>query len=407
MHVVAGLCHESVATTEIASHCRAPMGTENPGRPNFTTRPTTTPFAAPPQTMTPFSSSGPVAGPEASGFRPPPPVSQQTPLSSSGPVVGSNASTFRPTPPVAPQTTAPFSSFGPAVGPQPSPFRPSTPARFNDPSVPPPPTTNVPPTAGPFSRFPTPHYPSTPQFPLTAPPPPSRPPPMGQLPFQPPAGQPPFQRPQQQMPSVQMGSPPQSISSAPPIVGVHQSPSDSSFPAPLPNSQTSFPGYARKQVSADSQGPPTQSPFLTPQGGYGAPPIASSPFASQQGGYVPPPPVAGPHHMQHPGSGPPLGGVQALTEDFSSLSIGSVPGSIEPGIDPKALPRPLGGDVEPKSLAQMYPMNCNPRFLRLTTGAIPSSQSLSSRWHLPLGAVVCPLAESPDGVSDLMLLASE
>ncbi|XP_062002530.1 protein transport protein SEC24 A [Rosa rugosa] len=367
------------------------MGTENPGRPNFTPRPTTTPFAAPPRTMTPFTSSGPVVGQEASGFRPPP----QTPFSSSGPVVGSDVSTFRPTPPAPPQATMPFSSFGPAGGPQTSPFRPSTPARFNDPSVPPPPTANAPPTAGPFSRFPTPPFSSTPQFPSTAPPPPSRPPPMGQLPFQPPGGQAPFQRPQQQMPSVQMGSPPQTINSAPPGMSLHQSPSDSSFPAPQPRAQTSFPGYAR----GNPQAPPAQSPFLTHQGGFPAPPAASSPFAAQQVGYGVPPPVAAPLGLQsqHPGSGPPLGGVQALTEDFSSLSVGSVPGSIEPGIDPKALPRPLCGDVEPKPLAEMFPLNCNPRFLRLTTGAIPSSQSLSSRWHLPLGAVVCPLAESPDG----------
>ncbi|MBA0833154.1 hypothetical protein Goarm_017490 [Gossypium armourianum] len=45
----------------------------------------------------------------------------------------------------------------------------------------------------------------------------------------------------------------------------------------------------------------------------------------------------------------------------------------------------------------MYPMNCNPRYLRLTTSGIPSSQSLASRWHLTLGAVVCPLAEDPEG----------
>nr|XP_011466237.1 PREDICTED: protein transport protein Sec24-like At3g07100 isoform X2 [Fragaria vesca subsp. vesca] len=352
------------------------MGTENPGRPNFTPRPTTTPFAAPPQTMTPFSSSGPVVGQEAPGSRPP----SQTPFSSSVPVAGSDVSTFRPTPPVPPQTTMPFSSFGPPGGPQA--FRPSTPARFNDPSVPPPPTTNAPPTAGPFSRFPAPPYSSTPQFPSTAPPPPSRPPPMGQLPFQPPGGQAPYHRPQQQMPPVQMGSPPQSMYSASQSMSLHQSPSDLSFPAPQPNAQTSFPGYPRPTSQAS--------------GGFPAPPAASSPFAAQQG-YGIPPPVAAPLGVQHPGSGPPLGGVQALTEDFSSLSIGSVPGSIEPGIDPKALPRPLDGDVEPKLLAQMYPMNCNPRFLRFTTGAIPSSQSLSSRWHLPLGAVVCPLAESPEG----------
>lgn len=88
-----------------------------------------------------------------------------------------------------------------------------------------------------------------------------------------------------------------------------------------------------------------------------------------------------------------------LVEDFSSLSIGSVPGSFDAGLDTKVLPRPLEGDVEPNSFAQMYPMNCNSRYLRLTTSAIPNSQSLVSRWHLPLGAVVCPLAEAPEGVS--------
>ncbi|XP_039014047.1 protein transport protein Sec24-like At3g07100 [Hibiscus syriacus] len=45
----------------------------------------------------------------------------------------------------------------------------------------------------------------------------------------------------------------------------------------------------------------------------------------------------------------------------------------------------------------MYPMNCDPRYLLLTTTAIPNSQSLVSRWHLPLGAVVCPFAKAPEG----------
>ncbi|KAM2468555.1 hypothetical protein FF1_010219 [Malus domestica] len=372
------------------------MGTENPS-PNFTARPATAPFAAPPQNMVPFSSSGPMGGQEAYGFRPPPPVTQQTPFSSSGPVVGPNASNFRPTPSVPPQTNVPFSSSGSAVGTQASPFRPTLPGRFHDPSVPPPPTSSVPPSVGPYSRFPTPQYPPAAQAPT------ARGPPVGQMPYQLPPGQAPFQRPQQQIPSVPMGPPPQSINSAPPSVNAFQSPSDSSFPASLPNAQTSLPGFPRKQSSADSQAPPAQSPFLTHQGSYAAaPPAVSSPFAAHQGGYAPPTQGAAPlgmsrDHMQHHGSGPPVGAVQALTDDFSALSIGSVPGSIEPGLDLKALPRPLAGDVEPKSLAQMYPMNCNPRFLRFTTGAIPSSQSLSSRWHLPLGAVVCPLAEPPDG----------
>lgn len=103
--------------------------------------------------------------------------------------------------------------------------------------------------------------------------------------------------------------------------------------------------------------------------------------------------------MQHPGSGPPIGDVQGLTEDFNSLSIQARPGLVESSIDANELPRPLDGDGEPKSLSEMYPMNCNSRYLRLTTSAIPISQSLCSRWPLPLGAVVCPLAEYPDGVS--------
>lgn len=102
--------------------------------------------------------------------------------------------------------------------------------------------------------------------------------------------------------------------------------------------------------------------------------------------------------MQYPNAGPPIGGtVQGLVEDFQSLSVGSVPGSLDAGIDPKSLPRPLDGDREPTSILETYPLNCHPRFLRLTTHAIPTSQSLLSRWHLPLGAVVHPLAEAPDG----------
>ncbi|PQQ10286.1 protein transport protein Sec24-like [Prunus yedoensis var. nudiflora] len=285
------------------------MGTENPGRPNFTTRPATAPFAAAPQTMMSFSSSGPVVG--------------QEPLVLDLLHLASTTSTWSTCRPTAISTSCRSSTIS---------------------------TTTA---ADTFCAN---------------------------------------------------GSSTSSINSAPPSVNVFQSQSDSSFPAPPPNVQASFPGFARKQSSADPQAPPVQSPFLTHQGNYAAaPPAVSSPFAAHQGGYAPPTPGAAPlgyqsrDHMQHPGSGPPLGAVQALTEDFSSLSIGSVPGTIEPGLDPKAMPRPLSGDVEPKSLAQMYPMNCHPRFLRLTTGAIPSSQSLSSRWHLPLGAVVCPLAEPPDG----------
>ncbi|KAJ8766549.1 hypothetical protein K2173_023796 [Erythroxylum novogranatense] len=345
---------------------------ENPSRPSFPGTASTKPFAtASPPPMTPFSSSGPGLGSETSGFRPPfsSPPSATTSSILSRPAIGSDASGFRPQPP----------------------------PRFNDPSVSSPPTQNVPPTIGAYPRFPIAQYQSTPQAP------PSRAPPVGQVPFQLAAGQAVSTtsfRPQTQVPPVAMGSPP-------PSANVHQSLSDSSIFQPRPNFQPAFPptepsypsnrpisqpplpGYAK--LNAVSQPPPLQSPFQ----------VASSPFVSHQGVYPQTPPMGTPFgardQIQHPGSMPPAGGIQGLAEDFSFLSIGSVPGSIDTGLDSKALPRPLDGDVESSSLGEAYSMNCSPRYVRLTTSAIPSSQSLASRWHLPLGAVVCPLAEAPDG----------
>jgi protein transport protein SEC24 len=117
---------------------------------------------------------------------------------------------------------------------------------------------------------------------------------------------------------------------------------------------------------------------------------------------MPPPPPMGPAATfgnQAAYAGPPVGGtLQSLVEDFQSLALSSAPGSLDPGVDVKGLPRPLDGDEEPVKLMEAYPLNCHPRYFRLTTHAIPASQSLVSRWHLPLGAVVHPLAESPDGV---------
>lgn len=338
------------------------MGTENPTRPNFPSRPTSSPFAAAPaaaQTMTPFSTTGPVAGSE-------PP-------------------SFRPTTPAPPQAPTPFSSSGPAVRPGAPSFRPTPPGRFNDPSVPPPPppSSNVPPmpTAGVFQQFPAPPFSSTVQPPLT------RPPPLGQPSIHQHASQPPpfppSIPPQPQMPYVQMGSPPMGSN------------------VPPPQFQSSVPGYARMQPGAEIQAPPMHSSIHANQGNYGPPPpAASSPFLPHQGGYASSLPVGTPigiQPTQQPGYVPPTGAIQGLTEDFSSLTMQTRPGTLDPLFDAKELPRPLDGDVEPKNLAEIYPMNCDPRYLRFTTSAIPSSQSLASRWHLPLGAVVCPLAESPDG----------
>ena len=260
--------------------------------------------------------------------------------------------------------TRPFTPSGPPMAPPVGVMRP-----FQSPLVsqipgqgirppPPPPSSNSfpstaygPPGGGSFQRFPT-------------PPPPSGPPQTQTL-----AGH--FSPPRQPM-----GPPPQSLTSG--VPGGYASPPGTGFQQSMPPVNPSYPGVGGPQPSF----PPSSYP-------------------PQTGGFAQPP---GQQNL-HPSYAPPTSNVQGLAEDFNSLSLTNIPGSLEPGLDPASFPRPLDGDVEPNTFAEMYPMNSHSRYLRLTTSAIPSSQSLASRWHLPLGAVVCPLAEAPEGVSIRLLLS--
>ncbi|CAN8269955.1 unnamed protein product [Cochlearia groenlandica] len=316
------------------------MGTENQGYPNIPARPTSSPFAsAPPPGMRPV---GPGTGSETVGFRP---------FTPSGPP---------PAPPLGAMRPVQSSLVSQIPG-----------------SRPPPPPSYVPPGGGSFQRFPSPPFTAT-QNPPRGPPPP--PPPTQTL-----AGH--LSSPQQPMAPVTMGPPPQSMNFGPPGansfprgVDSHMAPRPG-FQQPMPpvnpsypgggGSQPSFPGYPSKQA--------LPMPFQSPSQG---PPSTVSSYPPQN---------------LHPSYAPPSSNVQGLVEDFKFLSVSSIPGSLDPGLDHNSLPRPLDGDVEPNSFAEMYPMNCHSRYLRLTTSAIPNSQSLASRWHLPLGAVVCPLAETPEG----------
>lgn len=376
------------------------MGTENPGHPSHPGRPSTAPFGGPPPNIRPFSSTPPMSGP--------------------------GSSTFRPSMPPPPQPSVPFASSSPMAGPEVPGFQPRPPSAFSSPSVnssPVPPSyVNQNPGAGAFQRFSTPHFSQTPQVPT------AHVPTLGHGPFSaPPSGQvsnpPPTSWSTPNVPAMPMGSPPHRATFPPLSGNVPPLPSDSlpsfprpnfqqpspatdaSVPAARPTVPPPFPLYPNQQPSVPKPAPLSQSPFATHSAGYGPVPHVSSPFQTHQGGYVQPPPGPAPpgvhprDQMLHPSSGPPSNAIYGLMEDFSSLSIGSVPGSLDPGIDSKALPRPLDGDAEPTSFPLMFPLNCHSRYLRLTTSAMPNSQSLTSRWHLPLGAVVCPLAEAPEGVS--------
>ncbi|WOL13216.1 protein transport protein Sec24-like [Canna indica] len=353
-----------------------PVGKEQaniPGRPP-------SPFLAAPQ------SSGPVVGLEGSG-----PSRAPTPFSSSSPVRALGA----------PQTTSPFLSSGPVTGTQPSSYRtPPLPIWSNGPTTPSFPAQD----AGTYQQSQAPRFP-----PVAQPSTPLRSPPISQPYMPPPTGS--F-RPQSHIPTVPMGPPPQSSPQLTSKSSIPQ-PSESLFTAPRTSSQPSLHGYSN--VPPRTNMPPFQSdpqlhasrPVSQPQiQSYSAahvPPVHVSPYHAQQSFVPPPPPIGGSlgygsrEQLQHPMAGPPIGSVQGLAEEFQSLNVGSVPGALDPGVDTNVLPRPLSGDAEPTKVLEMYPLNCHPRFLRLTTHAIPNSQSLSSRWHLPLGAVVHPLAEAPDG----------
>ncbi|RZC77573.1 hypothetical protein C5167_001743 [Papaver somniferum] len=392
-----------------------PAVNDNRGTPNFPGRPTASSFPVASQATMPFQPSQPVIGVENSSYISGPPVRFNSPVMPPPPAQHNPS-----VQPSLPQQGLPF--VGEQVRPPPFPgqhnpsIQPSNPQQdlpFVGQQVRPPP-------------FPGQHnpsiQPSNPQQGLPFVGQQVRPPPFpGQhnpsiqpsnpqqgLPF---VGQqvwpPPFPSPAQHNPSVQPSNPhqglppfpfcpqsqisqvapvPRSVNPPPSQGDAPQSPSQSSFYSLNPPVQTVSQGYP--YISQANSVPPV-------------PPVQSYPFPSQQGDHRPAPSQAssmGMHymgHMQHSSAGP--SAVQDLVEDFSSLSVGSFPGSNDPGIDSKMLPRPLDdADTQGKSSTEFYPFNCHPRYLRLTTNAIPNAQSLLSRWHLPLGAVVHPLAESAD-----------
>ncbi|KAL3680064.1 hypothetical protein R1sor_023020 [Riccia sorocarpa] len=307
-----------------------------------------------------------------------------------------------PGPPVGGPPTAGPGSTIPGSGPPPLGARPAGPpgafipgqnSPAHAPGPPPPPFTRQPPGPPPPSAFrpsgPPPPTMSTllggnqgpPQGPGLAPPPVgAQPPPMGTTfsqpfptgripgyPTQVPPGPPPTSGPYMN-PPTSLGQPPfAGQSMQPPPFGPSSQTRLNQFPAP-------------PQLATTQQGPPQSAPpFGPPPSYYGAPSPTSTPLQT------PPPPMAG--YGYDPTT-------RGLPEEFQSLNMVPLPGSMEAAVDASVLPRPTD-DVEPTPSA--WAANCHPRYLRLTSNSMPNAQSLVARWHLPLGAVVHPLAEAPPG----------
>ncbi|XP_058104193.1 protein transport protein SEC24 A-like [Magnolia sinica] len=326
--------------------------------------------------MVPQQVLPPPAGSQASGYRGSPPIS-----------FNNSSMPFRPSYPSS--AVGAYQHFPTPVGAEASGYRAALPIRFN--SSP----TSCPLSFHPSSdvsahqRFPTLNNPSARPLP---PVPPSDRKPVLCPPVSPSIGQqhvlPPtaYVHPQTHIPLMTSKPPPQTANLTAPRDDILPSPLGSPFPAAQSVLDPSLHGYPSRQVNPVTHAPASCTPFLAQKGGFVPPTSVGTPIGPNSG-----------QQMQYSSMGPPVGAIQGLVEEFSSLCVGLFPGSVDPGIDIKALPRPLDGDVESSSFVETYPLNCHPRYLRLTTRAIPNSQTLFSRWHLPLGVVIHPLAEAPDG----------
>jgi protein transport protein SEC24 len=176
-------------------------------------------------------------------------------------------------------------------------------------------------------------------------------------------------------------------------------PSPAAFGAPPPQ---------QPQMAAATAPPPAfgaPRPPMPGTGGYGAPPPQMGAPAMRPPGPPPPPMMGGGGGGMAPGyDAGGMGMTNAVMDAFETLSLGpgapGMPGvpAQGPPANAAAFPRPAGTpEQEQDAVGPPRPYsscNCGPAFLRMTTQAAPNSQALKARWHLPLGAVVHPLAES-------------
>ena len=186
-------------------------------------------------------------------------------------------------------------------------------------------------------------------------------------------------------PPPMMGGPP------PPMMGGPPPPMMGGIPGP-PHMGSALPGGFGAQAPPQNNGPPP--PMGMHMGGGGNSPGAGmmgpGGTSSQGQGFGAPPPPGGvyPGALQ-PGPGAGVSGThhnQNFVEDFASLSLGGGGPGGDQGVDPATFPRP--GDDLPNPNTDL---SCDPRYLRLTCGALPVNQSVKQRYGLPVGCIVRPL----------------
>ena len=182
-----------------------------------------------------------------------------------------------------------------------------------------------------------------------------------------------------QMGQMRVGAPPPSGVGAPPPPMMGGPP-----PPMMGGGQMGGPGGFGGPPPPTGPGPgpgPGASPPGPGMGQFGSPPPG-------QGFGAPPPPggVSYPGALQPAMGAQPGAGTAGFAEDFASLQLGGGGPGGDQGVDPATFPRP--GDDVPNPNSDL---SCDPRYLRLTCGALPVNQSVKQRYGLPVGCVVRPL----------------
>jgi len=95
-------------------------------------------------------------------------------------------------------------------------------------------------------------------------------------------------------------------------------------------------------------------------------------------------------------------GAEAIMGQFQALTMGpggsAAPGQ-EVGVDPNQFPRPTGPQVDAVLASPPRDsLGCDPAYMRMTCHAVPNSAELKKRWALPFGAVIHPMANTPEPV---------
>ena len=235
----------------------------------------------------------------------------------------------------------------------------------------------------------------------------------------PPMGQPQGQQRPQQPPPQPMGGMRPGVGGPPMGQPQGQQMQQQHQPPPMGGMRPGAPPMGQQPPSMFNArpGPPTGQPMRPgmgqppPSGGF-APQnaaISQGPAPPAMGGIPRPTGMAGPPTMGggiRPGMQGYGDGMAAALDAFETLSLG--PGQAVPGppgsqqqaqgANAASFPRPAGNQEQQNAAVgppvKSNPSNCSSDFVRFTTAAVPNSQALKSRWHLPYGAIVHPLNEA-------------